>query len=307
MVVFAVQPYYERFTALMAASDPGATLGKFEIMRFPNKEIWVAVREGVAGKDCLLVGSIAPPDSQLAEFLMMGDALKRGGARTVSAFLPYLAYARQDKFGPGQSGGIAAIGALFRAAGIGKVITIDLHSELDKKLIGLPIVSLPPAPDLFVDEIQSLGWEDPTIVAPDQGAVRRSQEMADALGIAWPVAHLIKHRGSIVHVGVAGEVGPRAVVVDDILDSGHTLVSACNVLRQQGARQVAIAVTHGLFTGQIWRELFILGIEHLFVSNSCPQALKTEDPWVKIVSIGRLLPKVSAEARKEVQNERTAA
>lgn len=304
MVIFAAQTYYARFANSLKEQDPErVTIGKFEVMRFPNKEICVAVREGVENKDCLLIGSIAPPDSQLAEFLMLSDALNRGGARSIQAFLPYMAYARQDKFAPGQSGGIAAIGSLFRAVGIDKVITIDLHSDLDKKLIGLPIATLMPAPALFAKEIQDLNWEDMIVVAPDEGALPRTQALAQALNVQRPIAHLVKQRASIIHLGLVGDVGPHAVVVDDILDSGRTLVSACNMLRQKGVKEVAIAVTHGLFTGEIWKELFSLGITSLFVSDSCPTAQRTEEPQVKIISLKPLMSTVLEAAKKEVRNE----
>lgn len=302
MVIFAAETYFQRFAGPLADIYPEATLGRFEIMRFPNKEICVAVREGVDGKDCLLVGSIAPPDSRLAEFLMLADAIKRGGAHSITAFLPYLAYARQDKFAPGQSGGIAAIGSLFRAAGIDRIISIDVHSELDKKLIGLPIISVMPAPPLFVDEIHNLDWPDMAVAAPDEGAAVRAQSLADALGVQRPVARMIKRRTSVSHLELIGDVGQCVVVADDILDSGRTLVSACNMLRQHGVRQIAIAVTHGLFTGEIWKELFGVGVDSLLVTDSCPEALRTEELRVKIISIKPLLPMILA-ATKEVRDE----
>lgn len=301
--IFPVQNYYGRFAEALCAADPDANMGRFQVMRFPNSEVCTSVREGVEGETCLLVGSISPPDGQILEFLMLADALRRAGAHSVRAFLPYLAYARQDKFSPGQSGGIATVGSLFGAAGIDGVITIDVHSKLDKQLMRLPIVSLMPAPALFVRDIQSLGWPDITVVAPDEGAIHRNQALADALGVKNSVAHLVKERTSIVHMRMVGEVGLHVVLADDILDSGRTLVSACNVLHQHGVKEIAIAVTHGLFTGEIWKELFGVGIKALFVTDTCPEALKTEEPNVRVVSIKPLLPAVLEAAKKEAHDE----
>lgn len=301
MIVFSVQAYYKRFAEALSAIDPDVQLGRAEVVRYPDGELCVMSRQGVAGQDCLLVGSIAPPDNQLLEFLMLADALKHGGARSVWAFLPYLAYARQDKFAPGQAGGIEMIGNLFRAAGIHGVITIDLHSQLDSRLIGLPTVSLLPA-SLFVREMQHLGWPDVTIVAPDEGGIHRNETLAEALGIHGSVVHLVKAHASIVHLGVIGDVGERVVIADDILDSGRTLVSACNVLRQSGVKDIAIVVTHGLFTGEIWKELFALGIRALFVTDSCPSSLTTEETEVRVISIKPLLKTVLAAVRKEAES-----
>lgn len=297
MIVFAAQSYYARFAEELA-THPDVTLGMSQQLRYPGGELCVAIRQGVDGQDCLVVGTIAPPDTQLLETVLLAEALKRNGARSVRLFLPYLAYARQDKSTPGLGGGIAAVGALLRAAGVDSVITIDLHSQLDNKLVDMPVVSLMPS-SLFAKEIKQLEWPDVTVVAPDEGAIHRNERLAEALGVRGSVVHLVKPHGSIVHLGVVGDVGPRVIIADDILDSGRTLVSACNVLHQHGVQDIAIAVTHGLFTGAIWKELFALGIRRLFVSDSCPSALKTEVPEVRVVSIKPLLATVLAAVQKD--------
>jgi ribose-phosphate pyrophosphokinase len=301
MIAFPAQPYYARFADELAAIDPEVRVGRPQVVRFPDGELCISPRQGVVGQDCLVAGSIAPPDSQMLECLLLADALKRGGANSVWAFFPYLAYARQDKSMPGMGGGIKAIGSLLKASGIDGVVTIDLHSQLDNKLLGLPVMSLMPT-SLFAQEIQRLNWPDITVVAPDEGAIHRNELLADALGIHASVVHLVKTKASIVHLGLVGEVGRRVVIADDILDSGRTLVSACNVLRQSGVKEIAVAVTHGLFTGEIWKELFGLGISDLFVTDSSPAALKSERPEVKVVPIAPLMPTVLAAIRKEVKN-----
>lgn len=301
MIAFPAQPYHARFADELAAVDPEVRVGRAQMVRFPDGELCVSPRQGLDGQDCLITGTIAPPDSQMLECLLLAEALKRSGARSVWAFLPYLAYARQDKSMPGTGGGIKAVGSLLRSAGVDGVVTIDLHSQLDNKLIGLPVMSLMPT-SLFAHEIKQLSWPDVTVVAPDEGAIHRNELLADALGIRGTVVHLVKTKASIVHLGLVGEVGQRVVITDDILDSGRTLVSACNVLRQRGVKEIAIAVTHGLFTGEIWKELFGLGISTLFVTDSTPAALKTERPEVKVVPIAPLMPTVLAAVRKEVKD-----
>lgn len=292
MIVFATPTYYRRFIRPLRAENPDIAVGNCEVLRFLNGERHVRIYDDVSGQDCLVISSIAPPDEQLLTLLMITDALKRGGARSVRVFLPYLGYARQDKFEPGESGGIALIGSLIKAAGVDKVITIDAHSKLDQKLIGLPFTSLSPS-SLFIPAIQSLDWGDVTVVAPDEGAIARAQATADSLGITRPVAHLVKkHVDGIMHLSLIGEVSKHIIIIDDIIDSGRTLVSACNVLREKGVQEIAIAVTHGLFTNGAWKRLFGLGVKALFVSDSCPEATAQKHPSVHVISLKTLLPAI---------------
>lgn len=305
MKIFTSTDYYQRYVRSLCKSSPGVFVaGKSEVMRFTNGEMHAMVYEDVNDEECLVIGSVAPPDEQLLALLTLSNALKRNGAASVRAFLTYLGYARQDKFKSGESGGIALIGSLLRAAGVDEVITVDAHSKLDQKLIGLPLTSLSPAA-IFVPAIHDLGWNDVTIVAPDEGALARAQAVADALENLRPVAHLAKiHVDGIVHLNLTGEVGTHAVIVDDIIDSGRTLVSACNLLHEKGVREIAIVVTHGLFTGGAWKRLFGLGVRALFVSDSCPEAAAQKHPGVQITPLTPLLPAVLPKVtRKEKQYE----
>lgn len=290
MMVFAVSPYYERFVESLCVRSLLFVTGKSVTERFPGGELHTVVREDVRGKNCLVVGSAAPPDEQLLTLLMLSDALIENGARAVYAWLPFLGYARQDKPGKGESHGIALVGRLLRAAGVAGVVSLDVHSRLDEKLFGLPIVSLSPA-DLFAPYIRSLGWEDAVFVAPDEGAVQRTKACAAAASAAHPVAHLVKrHVDGILHLEVVGRVGQRAILVDDIIDTGQTLISACALLGKKGVRTLAVAVTHGLFSGAKWRRLFELGVKQLLVSDSCPEIVRQTHPNVRIIPTAPLVP-----------------
>lgn len=304
MKVFTSTGYYKRFVRPLCKSSPDIVAGKSEVMRFPNGEMHAMVYEDVNDEECLVLGSVAPPDEQLLALLTLANALKRNGAKSVGVFLPYMGYTRQDKFKTGESGGIALIGSMLRAAGVDKVITIDAHSKLDQKLIGLPFISISPTPT-FVPIIHDLGWNDATLVAPDEGALARAQAVVNALDNPRPVAHLAKiHVDGIVHLNLTGVVGTRAVIVDDIIDSGRTLVSACNVLHEKGVQEITVVVTHGLFTNGAWKRLFGLGVRALFVSDSCPEAAAQKHPGVQIIPLTPLLPAVLPEViRKEKQYE----
>jgi ribose-phosphate pyrophosphokinase len=305
MIVFTTSSYYKRFVRPLLAVNPEFTVGNCEISRFTNGEMHVRIHDNVSSEDCLVVSSMAPPDEQLLSLLMITDALKQNGARSIRAFLPYLGYGRQDKFEPGEGSGITLMGSLLQTAGVDEIITIDTHSKLDEKLIGLPLTSQSSS-SLFIAAIQSLDWGDNvTIVAPDEGAITRAQMMADALGVSHPVAHLVKkHVDGIVHLNLFGEVSTRVLIVDDIIDSGRTLVSACNVLRDRGVQDIAVIVTHGLFTGGAWKRLFGLGVRTIFVSDSCPEATAQRHPNVHVILLKPLLPAIFPKiTRKEKQYE----
>jgi len=308
VIIFTSSPYHKRFVKPFRAAAQDARAGSSEIKRFPNGELYVHIKTDVNQQDCLVIGSISPPDENLLAVLALVDALKHGGARSVRVFLPYLAYARQDKFEKGSGGGIEFIGALLRASGVDEIVTIDVHSSLDQGLIGLPIRSLSAAP-LFKDVIYELGWPDITIVAPDEGARTRSQAMADALGYEQPIAYLSKKRvDGIIHVSLTGNISSRAIVVDDIIDSGRTLVSCCNLLRERGVQDIAVVVTHGLFTGNAWKRLFGLGVSKLFVTDSCPEATAQHLPQIQVVPLTPQLAAVAPKtARKEKSDEHTYA
>ena len=304
MKIFTSSDYYKRFVRSLCVGNHDIVAGNSEIARFSNGEMHAVVHEDVTDEECLVIGSVSPPDEQLLALLTLANTLKRNGAKSVEVFLPYMGYARQDKFKTGESGGIALIGSLLRAAGVDRVITIDAHSKLDQKLIGLPFTSLSPAP-IFVPAINDLGWNNATVVAPDEGALARAQAVANALKNPRPIAHLAKiHVNGIVHLNLTGEVSGRAIIADDIIDSGRTLVSACNMLHEKGVQEIAVAVTHGLFTGGAWKRLFGLGVKALFVSDSCPEAAAQKHPGVQIIPLTPLLPAVLPEViRKEKQYE----
>ena len=248
---------------------PGFTSGGISVERFPNGELHVALEMPVAGADCVLVGSISPPDENLATFLLALHTLGKERARSVTAVLPYMAYARQDRDEPGHSLAASWTTRLLAAAGVQRIVTVDLHSEAARSLSAVPIESLSPA-SLYAAELRKLQIEEIVVVAPDEGGAARARELALAGGIDRPVVVFRKQRnaGGIVHLGYEGGLAPHAVVVDDILDTGATLISCCEQLRADGVEQVTIFVTHGLFTGHEWRELWNAGVTRIYTTDS---------------------------------------
>lgn len=276
------------FEALLPRHGSGE-VGEVAVDRFANGELRVTVGTKVAGRRCLLIGSTAPPDEQLLVLTLTADALKRRGAARAIALLPYLGYARQDKPRPGGEPAIPWVGALLRASGVDELIAIDVHSDRAAELLAMPVASLSPA-ELFAAEIGRLGLERPTLVAPDRGAIARSLAVAKAMGGGAPVAHLRKERtaAGVVHHGVVGEVGRSAVVIDDILDTGGTLVSCCHLLRRAGVEEIRVMVTHGLFSGETWHELLAL-VDGIWVTDTIPALAAAPPPGVRVLSVRPLI------------------
>ena len=274
----------------LAASVIGMDIVRPVCTRFKNGEIAVRLLGQVADRDCVLLGTAAPPAARLIELLMSADTLTRHGALSVRALLPYLAYARQDHPEPGHSLAAAWLGRALSAAGVGAVTTIDIHSEAAHELIGLPVVSLSPA-RLFTRALAETVAPDTVVVAPDRGALIRAREMADALGVERPIAWLDKERtaAGVTHTRVLGELDRNAIVVDDILDTGGTLLSCCHELRTRGVEGLTIAVTHGLFTGSAWHALSELGVDNIHTTDTIPSVWLRASRLIRVHSIAPLL------------------
>jgi ribose-phosphate pyrophosphokinase len=242
---------------------------RVRVSRFPNGELRVRVPVLAAGRDCVVIGSISPPTGNLERVTLVAHALRRAGAQRITAVLPYLAYARQDRAGPCQSLGLEWVGELLRASGVSAVVTVDAHSEAAGDLLAVPLVSLSPA-DLLAAALTPVWRERVTFVAPDEGAIDRCAAVAHAAGVDRPIVWARKRRTptGVEHLGLVGAPGTRAVVIDDILDTGGTLVSCCRALRNTGVKRIGVIATHGLFTGECWRALLADGIEDIWITDT---------------------------------------
>ena len=273
-----------------AAAMSGVDTVRPAVMRFANGELWIDLGGPVADRDCVLLGTTAPPESCLVELMLVADTLRRHGAGSVRALIPYLAYARQDVLEPGRSLAAGWLGQVLAASGVSELITVDVHSDEAVRLLGLPVTVLPSAP-LFADV---LSWEpgaDTVAVAPDPGARTRTRALAQALRLDRPIVWLEKERRpeGITHGELVGELAARAIVVDDILDTGGTLLSCCRELLLRGVEEITVVVTHGLFTGDRWRELGELAVCAIHTTDSIPAARLEASPLVRVHPTAPLL------------------
>jgi ribose-phosphate pyrophosphokinase len=288
-IVFAL-PAYSTLLPRELTDRSGIAVGACELARFSNGELYARIGDPVSDRQCGVLGSLAPPDEQTLSLLLLADTLRRERARRVVALLPYIGYARQDHADPGQSLGAAWVGSLLQAVGVERVFTIDVHSREAAACLPMPLDSLSPAP-LFAQALTQRDMSDVTVVAPDEGARERCEALARATGSEIPTAYLRKRRdgGGVTHSELLGTVTRRIVIVDDILDTGRTLVSACTALRGAGAREITVLATHGLFTGERWRELPALGVGRIYTTDSVPRAGERGGDIVEVLPTGRLL------------------
>lgn len=291
MILFAFEPYKAMAASLEKATS--FTSGQFQTARFENGELHTDLQTPVRNEHCFVLGSIAPPDEQMLSVLLLSHTLKKEGALQVTAILPYLAYARHDKDKPGESLATAWLGAVAAVSGIDRVITVDVHSERGKKLFPIPVLSLSPA-GIFAQAVCRSGLKEATIVAPDEGAIHRCEAVRTAAGMApGKIPYFEKQRiaTGITHSALIGEVGHQVLLIDDILDTGGTLVSACEKLREAGVDEIHIMVTHGLFTGECWKQLWRLGVKRIFCTDSVSTAPSLDGGRIERLSVVPLLEK----------------
>lgn len=263
---------------------------------FANGELHFRVPGDVAGRRCIIVGSISPPAGGLERLTLVAHALRRAGASTIAALLPYLAYARQDRAAATESLGLAWVGQLLCASGVDEVISVDVHSARAADLLGLMLTSLSPA-RLLAAALPAAWRSDVTFVAPDEGAIERCAALARAAGASGPVVWARKRRtaAGVEHHGLTGRAGKRALVVDDILDTGDTLISCCRALRDAGVQQIGVVVTHGLFTGQRWHALIAEGVRAIWITDTV--LAQHRPPQAEVVPVAPLLEPVLKESR----------
>lgn len=301
MILFAL-PLYRNIGQELVRTIPELESGDSTIKRFSNAEIYIETSWNVKDERCLILGSIAPPDEQLLAVSLLSHTLKRREAKEVVGLFPYLGYARQDKAKTDQSLTLAWAGQVLKASGLDRIVTIDVHSPLADFLLPIPVTSYL-ATELFIATIPNLHHpEDVTLIAPDKGADDRVHAMATAIGSDLPIVTFTKERTdqSLVHASPQQPILTKSVVIiDDILDTGGTLLSCVSHLKASGVESVVIAITHGLFTGNKWRKLFDIGVNPIYVTDSTPEAMRNRTKQVCKVSAIPLLQKMIKDLLKE--------
>lgn len=280
MIIFPFFPYEGIASAFLKSNKN--QLGEFVIAPYRNGELHCELNTKVRNSHCLIVSSFVA-GNELGP-LLLSETLKQEGAKKITLVAPYLGYMRQDKKEPGKNLGATWIGKLFKASGVDKIVTVDIHSDLASKLLGLPVNSLSGS-TIFADELGAFLGPDTMIIAPDDGAFNKAKSLAKSLPISLPVTHFDKVRTSrgVTITPPRLKLRARVILIDDVLDTGGTLVAACQILKDKGVKDIVICITHGQFVGEKWEGLWKLGVSKIYTTNSLPSKVKNKK--IQVVSL----------------------
>src|SRR5215467_4200653 len=230
----------------------GMARGQAHITRFKDGEVYLQIQENVRGADVFVIQpTCRPVDSNLMELLLMMDALKRASAERITAVLPYYGYARQDrKDRPRMPISARLVASLIERAGADRVLALDLHAAQIQGFFDIPVDHLFAAP-VMIDYFSEMGGEGRTVVSPDAGGVERARAFAKRLNS--PLAIIDKRRedvnvAEVMHI-IGDVAGQDCLIVDDLIDTGGTLVKAAEALLNQGAKSVRACATHAVLSG----------------------------------------------------------
>jgi ribose-phosphate pyrophosphokinase len=277
------------------AAHLGTDLCPVDAYEFANGEIFVRFKESVRGCDAFVMQSHTTPiNTWIMEQMIMVDALKRASAKRITVIAPFYGYARQDKKHRGREPISARLMAdLFKAAGADRLITVDLHTSQIQGFFDGPVDHLFALP-LLADHIaQRVDLDRITVVSPDAGRVRVAEKWTDILGAPLAIIHKRRDPDTPNEVRVfevVGDVRDRVcIVVDDMIDTGGTIVKAADTLFENGAAEVIVAATHGILSEPAAQRLQESRISEVVVTNTLPIPTERQFEKLTILSIAPLL------------------
>ncbi|MFT4780315.1 MAG: ribose-phosphate pyrophosphokinase [Flavobacteriales bacterium] len=264
------------------AIEYGTALGKVNVQQFSDGEIQTSIEETVRGKDVFIVQSTFPPADNLMELLLMVDAAKRASAKRIIAVMPYFGYARQDrKDKPRVAIGAKLVANLLTAAGVDRVITMDLHADQIQGFFEVPVDHLF-ASTIFLPYLQNLDVPNLVVATPDTGGTKRANAYAKFLSVDLAICYKQrKVANQVESMTVIGDVkGKDVVLIDDMCDTAGTLTKASDMMMEQGANSVRAICTHPILSGPAYERIQESSLVELIVTNSIP--LKEGKPTDKI-------------------------
>ena len=279
-------------------------LARCVVRRFADKEIFVEVQDNVRGADVFVIQSTsAPANDHLMELLILCDALKRASARRITAVIPYFGYARQDRK-PGPRTPISAklVANMIVRAGADRVLTLDLHAGQIQGFFDIPTDNLFAAPVMVGDIKDVMTRNNVMVVSPDVGGVVRARGLAKRIDA--PLAIVDKRReapGESEVMNVIGDVaGYSCILMDDIVDSGGTLVNAAEALLKNGASQVTGYITHGVLSGGAIARVMSSQLKELVITDSIqPSDAVLNAHNIRVIPIASLLGEAIARTAEE--------
>ncbi|MEZ5147639.1 MAG: ribose-phosphate pyrophosphokinase [Bacteroidales bacterium] len=287
-----------RYLAEKIALRYGATLGNIEVTTYSDGEFQPSFEENIRGRDVFLVQSTFPPADNLLELLMLVDAARRASAKRIVAVIPYFGYARQDrKDKPRVSIASKMVANLLTAAGVQRIITIDLHADQIQGFFDVPVDHVF-ASTIFVPYIKQMNLPNLMMASPDTGGTRRAAAYAKFLNTGFVICY--KQRSKPNEIGkmeLVGDVkGKDVVLIDDIIDTAGSITKAGNLIMEKGANSVRAICTHPVFSGEAYQRIRESKFEEVITTDTLP--LREDCDKIKVLSTADLFAEVIRRALK---------
>ena len=273
------------------------------IKRFADGEIYIEINENIRGNSVFVIQSTSnPANDNLMELLLVIDALKRSSAKNITAVIPYFGYARQDrKVAPRTSISAKVVANLISNAGASRVVTVDLHAGQIQGFFDIPVDNLFATP-IFARHIKKKIKSKKIIcVAPDVGGTERARALGKLLNVGLAIVDKRRPKpGQSQVMNVIGDVKDKTcVIVDDIIDSGGTIVNAAKALKERGAKEVYVYITHGVLSGDAVKKIKSSVIKNLVITDTIDNGQKTQSVKnIEVLPISGLM----GEASKRISN-----
>jgi len=279
-------------------------LGRAKVGRFSDGEVMVEILENVRGRDVFVLQSIcSPTNDNLMELLVMVDAIKRASAGRVTAAIPYMGYARQDRRPSSARVPITAkvVANMLSSVGVDRVLTMDLHSEQIQGFFDIPVDNIYSGPILLGD-VWKRGFKDLVVVSPDVGGVVRARALAKRLEADLAIIDKRRPRPNVATVmNIIGEVeGRTCVIVDDLVDTANTLCEAAVALKERGAERVLAYCTHAVLSGKAVERIAKSALDELVVTDTIPLGEDAKSSKkIRMLTVASLF----AETMRRISNE----
>ena len=269
----------------------GKNLSNADVTRFSEGEIFVKINNDVRGKDVFIVQPTCPPPNEnLMELLIMIDALKRASASRITAVIPYFGYARQDrKDQPRVPITAKLVANLITAAGVDRILTMDLHATQIQGFFDIPVDHLYAA-SVVIEEIKKMKFiKELVVVSPDVGSIKMARAFAKSLGTSLCVVDKRRVNDKEAEVmNIIGDVkGKDVLMVDDIIATAVSITEAAKALKNKGANKIYVFASHGVLSGPAYDRLRKSSIEKIIITDSMP--LKKKNKRIEIISVSDLM------------------
>ena len=274
------------------------------IRKFSDGEIYIEINENIRGNSIFVIQSVSSPaNDNLMELLLCIDALKRSSAKNITAVIPYFGYARQDrKVVPRTSISAKLVSNLIAKAGADRVVTVDLHAGQIQGFFDIPVDNLFATPIFARHVKKKIKTKNLICIAPDVGGTERARALGKLLNVGLAIVDKDRRpkAGQSQVMNIIGDVrGKTCIIVDDIIDSGGTIVNAAAALKKRGAKDVHVYVTHGVLSGGAERKIKKSNIKNLVITDTIDNAAKVKNiKNIEVLTISNLV----GEAIKRISN-----